>query len=212
MSDSSQLNSDKPVFQISIWSLVLPLLVVVLVFALLRGPNLRKQQSPGIGKSAPQIDLIRLGPDANFEKVERLPEPRLTLMHFWGTWCGPCKVEYPELDEVVREFKSVPGFGFISVSCEGSSSETIEGLASKTAEFLRSGNMEETAYADPKGVTRRSLAERLELSSIFYPTSILIGGDGKIVGVWLGYTPESVPEIEAQIRLRLQDELRLQDQ
>ena len=204
MSDSSELNREKPVFQMSTWSLVLPLLVVVVVFTLLRGPSWRKQPSPGIGKPAPQIDLIRLGPVASFEEFQRLAERRLTLMHFWGTWCGPCKVEYPELDDVVRKFKSVPEFGFISISCEGSSSETIEGLASKTAEFLQSGNMEETAYADPKGVTRRSLAERLELSSIFYPTSILIGGDGKIVGVWLGYTPESVPEIEAQIRQRLQ--------
>ncbi|MDG2220597.1 MAG: TlpA disulfide reductase family protein [Rubripirellula sp.] len=203
MSDASELNNGNPGSQTSIWWLVIPLVVVVVAFVLLRGPSLRKQPSPGIGKSAPQIDLIRLGPDSSFERFQRLAERRLTLMHFWGTWCGPCKVEYPELDDVVREFKSVPGFGFISVSCEGSSYETIEGLANKTSEFLRSGNMETTVYADPKGVTRRSVAERLELSSIFYPTSVLIGGDGKIVNVWLGYTPEAVPEIESQIRQRL---------
>ena len=54
-------------------------------------------------------------------------------------------------------------------------------------------------HADPNGVTRRSAAERLEQSSIFYPTSILVGSDGKIAGVWLGYTPDSVTQIESSI-------------
>ena len=39
------------------------------------------------------------------------------------------------------------------------------------------------------------LPERLERSSMFYPTSILVGADGNIVGVWEGYAPDSVDQI-----------------
>ena len=203
MSDSPTPGSQDSNRETSIWWLALPLLVVAFAFALLRGPGSSTQPSPAIGKPAPQIDLVRLGPDTNSDRFQGITNGEVTLIHFWGTWCGPCKVEYPELDEVVRQLENIPEFRFLSVSCEGSSNETIGGLASKTAEFLRSGNMQTIAYADPKGVTRRSVAERLGLSSIFYPTSILVGRDGNIADVWLGYTPESVRQIESKIQQRL---------
>jgi len=33
-------------------------------------------------------------------------EGRLTFIHFWGTWCGPCEAELPPLLDMAKKFKN----------------------------------------------------------------------------------------------------------
>ena len=104
-------------------------------------------------------------------------------------------MEYPHLAEATESLANNPGFQFVPVSCEGSSRETFEGLWEKTNDYFQSENIHSVAFADPRGVTRQSLAQRLEQSNLYFPTSVLIGPDGKIAGVWEGYSESGVAEI-----------------
>ena len=149
-----------------------------------------------IGKPAPQFDLVLLSDDLTLEPLQHVPDGQVTLVHFWGTWCGPCKLEYPHLSEMANRFDNNDHFRFVSVTCESGPDETFEGLWARTKAFFRTSEIESIAFADPRGVTRRSVAERLERRSLFYPTSILIDPGGKIAAVWEGYTPDAVNQIE----------------
>ncbi len=41
--------------------------------------------------------------DANFEQeVEK--NPGLTIVDFWATWCGPCRMIAPVLDQLATEY------------------------------------------------------------------------------------------------------------
>ncbi len=193
------VNNGHPKF--FIWWLAIPAFLLVLAIVALR-PNsgsTSAQDSPAIGKPAPRLDLVRLTDQPTLDRLQHVSEGKVTLLHFWGTWCGPCKLEYPELSLMAKGYQSEPRFRFVSVSCEGGQGETFNGLWNKTHDYFASEGIDGSAFADPQGITRRSAAERLEQNAMYYPTTIVVGADGTIVGVWEGYSPDAVGQMESLI-------------
>ena len=172
----------------------------VLAFAVTWTSNSPRQLSPGLGKPGPQIDLIKFAGNHDVTSADVTLEGRVTLLHFWGTWCGACRMEYPELAKATKALSDQADFQFVPISCEGSSRETFEGLWEKTSEFFQSEGIESETFADPRGVTRRSLANRLDQEALYYPTSVLIGPDGKIAGIWDGYSKSGVAQMTAMVQ------------
>lgn len=158
-------------------------------------PSVRR--NPAIGKPAPHLDLIRLASTTAIVPAKIDLGGNVTLLHLWGTWCAPCTMEYPQLSQAAQELSSHSQFQFISVSCEGCGRETFEELRTKTNDYFRNQNVDSAAYADPRGLTRRSLVERLDQTDLYFPTSVLIDAQGNIAGVWQGYSEDSVTEITA---------------
>ncbi|GAA4459450.1 hypothetical protein GCM10023156_39000 [Novipirellula rosea] len=180
-----------------------PLLVLILAFGLFavsrNQPASDSQDSVAIGKSAPQLELVRLSQDPSEMSIEGLPAGKVTLIHLWGTWCGPCTMEYPHLSEMVQEFASNDNFAFISISCEAGSSETIESLAQRTQNFLDSIDADTDVFADPRGMSRENVAKSLGKPHMYFPTSVLVDQQGTIRGVWEGFSPNGVDQMKAKI-------------
>ncbi len=178
------------------WIVVMAIVVVaILLIQLNRGAIDASNKSVAVGKPSPQLDLIDL---ESGSPLDATASNKVTLLHFWGTWCGPCRMEYPHLAEATKALSANPNFQFLPVSSESDPDETVTGLAAKTNKYFASEGITSPALADPRGITRRSAAERLEQPSLFYPTSMLIGPDGKIIGVWEGYSPDAVDQIAAK--------------
>ena len=45
---------------------------------------------------------------------------RATLVHFWATWCGPCRTELPALLAAARAVSGETGFELVAVSVDDS--------------------------------------------------------------------------------------------
>lgn len=207
------------------WGVLIGVVALAVVFWLVMtrtAPD--PARHPAVGREAPTFDLVQLIPGralddqaANAEEangaagspptLRGIPLGTVTLLHFWGTWCPPCRLEYPELVEMVQAFASEPRFRFVTVSCGGGGPEDYAALQAQTAQYYQSiGAGELETYADLQGRTRQSLAEQLD-GAVAYPTTVMLSSGGRIAGVWIGYAPSGVGEMR-----QVAEELLLQQQ
>ncbi len=177
---------------------MLPIAIVAAVLVLLAVSRSSSPDHDAVGKPAPDVDLVRLDDDLDLPAVAP-PDDQVVLLHFWGTWCPPCQQEYPHLVKMASRYADSEAFRFLPVTCEGQP-DTFDNLWAETAGYFRRSGIESPAFADPRGLTRRSTAERLDQPSLYYPTSVLIDRQGNIAGVWEGYRPGTVEEIETRLQ------------
>ena len=58
-----------------------------------------------VGDLFPSIQLSILTADGiSTETIDPTASGKVTIINFWGTWCGPCKAELPFFDQVATEY------------------------------------------------------------------------------------------------------------
>jgi len=97
---------------------------------------------------------------------------RAVILHFWATWCVPCRKEMPTLHHL---HKSLDGkeIELVCVSVDTGNKKKVE-------RFMNDINHHFFTLLDPDGDVRKDYEVRA------LPTTYLIAGDGKISGRIIG--------------------------
>jgi thiol-disulfide isomerase/thioredoxin len=147
---------------------------------------------PAVGKRLPSLDLKPLTGDGKPVALGDL-ESRVTLIDFWGTWCPPCRDEFPHIAALATQFRNRPDFQVLAVSC-GGGEEDFAQIEEQTKAFLESYKIDLPTYKDPGGYSRRAI----DLVAGFqgYPTTLVLDRNGIIRGLWFGYRAGYEQQIE----------------
>lgn len=118
---------------------------------------------------------------------------KVLLVNLWATWCGPCRMETPELVKLNKEFKDR------GVEMIGLSTEDPDASARKVQEFVREYKVDYQI-----GWAKREVALALMQGKTNIPQSFIIARDGRILKRFIGFNPQSTP---AQLKQALEQAL-----
>ncbi len=151
---------------------------VLLAALSLSAPNATAQKA-GRGTTAPEIDLPTLtGGRIKLSSLKGHP----VIVTFWGTWCPPCREEFPELVAMQKQHRDA-GLVILAVN------QRDQELTTKAVQdFVHEYGVDFPVALDNRGHTRRTF--RL----VGLPTLVFIDTAGVIQGVHPG--PASRAEMD----------------
>jgi len=129
------------------------------------------------GELAPDFSLKSLaGPKVSLRDFKG----RYTLVNFWATWCVPCKMEMPSLEELHRRFPNEK-LAVLPISNDMFGEKVVR-------PYVEANEFSFTVLFDP------TLKVSNRYGVVTLPTTFLIDPGGKIIGVLEGAEDWSKPE------------------
>jgi thiol-disulfide isomerase/thioredoxin len=151
--------------------------------------------APAIPPVAPMaVDAGRLvltRPDGSETDLAALLGGRPAILHFWATWCGPCREELPALAAYAVDLATTGGGGLVVVAVEPSPPEKI-------AAFLEGIGLDGFAtLRDPGGRSGGAFG-------LFgMPSTVLVDGAGRVVARRAGPLDWHDPDVRAELAAHL---------
>jgi thiol-disulfide isomerase/thioredoxin len=125
------------------------------------------------GKDAPELTLKDLdGKDVSLAQYKG----KVVLVNFWATWCEPCKVEIPWLIDMQQKY-GTKGFTVLGVAMDDEGRSVVAPFVQKERFEV---NSVESQMNYPIVIGNDAAADKFG-GLLGYPTSVLVGRDGKIL-------------------------------
>ncbi len=116
------------------------------------------------GYVAPDFALRNL--KGNWEKLSAY-NGQVVILNLWATWCGPCRIEMPSIEELYRKYRA-QGLTVLAVSLDKGNSATVK-------QFVQEYQLSFPVLLDKEG-----LVERL-YPTFTIPATFIIDKKGVVV-------------------------------
>lgn len=147
------------------------LLALVLFIVQLKEGKTAPATGLRVGYLAPDFALPSL--DGNMTRLSDFRGKKAVFINFWATWCPPCRLEMPTMEEAYREYRA-RGLEILAISIDTGPKDDIKS-------FMRQYGLSFPVLLDPEG-------EVMYLYRLFsIPASFLIDKAGIIRYKELGY-------------------------
>jgi peroxiredoxin len=168
----------RPLVELKMWQVAaIAVLVAFTIFITWRVKRLEKSvlsrtsASVMISKNAPEFTLPALNGDT--VSLADYRGKKTVVVSYWASWCGPCKVELPELREFYKRYhKADANFEILAIS--------IDEQKDDAEKYAEAEELPFPVLFDPQSKT----ADAYSVEGI--PTMFVIDKSGKIVHAHLG--------------------------
>lgn len=170
------------------------MLAGILFLSWLGSPRIEQAVGQPIGK----LDLTPIAyAEAPFSESDL--KGKVTVLHFWGTWCPPCRAEFPEFAKLAAQFATDDQVQVVSISSSQGAEYDLELLFESTKQFLEQYQAKVPTYADPAGLSRSQAGMLLPEGSLPYPCTFVLDRQGLVAGVWIGFSPNGMREVSKKV-------------
>ncbi len=129
---------------------------------------IEKHKMVSVGHVAP--DFVQNDPEGNPVRFSDIySQNELTLLDFWAGWCGPCRVENPNVVSVYNAYED-KGFTVFGVSLDRTKDDWVKAIADDNLTWT---HVSDLSY------WQNEVAQLYSVNSI--PSSLLVDKTGKIV-------------------------------
>lgn len=115
------------------------------------------------------------------------------LLHLWATWCGPCRLELPQLAQFMQDHPGVP---IVPVAVESGTPERVEAFLERLAlpHF--------PVWVGDHAVVQTALSH---LSDVGLPITLLVDGHGRVRAVSDGGIEWQDPQADHALQTLLRE-------
>jgi len=140
-----------------------------------------------VGDTAPKLQVSKW---VQGDAVKEFDREHAYIVEFWATWCGPCRVSIPHLNEIHTKFK---GKGLIVIGQDVWENDVtlVEPFVKKMGDKMTYRVALDTVEGEKKGKMAETWMEAAGQNGI--PTAFVIDKSGKIA--WIGHPMELKEEL-----------------
>jgi thiol-disulfide isomerase/thioredoxin len=135
-----------------------------------------------VGQAAPAVSLPQLS-GAGEVSLESL-RGKVVYLDFWASWCGPCRISFPQLEQLRNELGS-QGFEVLAIN--------VDEVESDARQFLSDVSVSYLVVRDGEGITPQAYG------ILGMPTGYLIDRQGILREIHLGFLKSDGAQLRTTI-------------